>query len=233
MNRLSRKTLIAGLTATMIYPMVGCAEGDKANITYAGTGSVSQGAAKVVVTNLFECKNGKSRAAGIGEIAITNTYYVGLLLNSSNPEEVKVGERVGIFFPNQDGRGTHVNVSGIGITKNAPNKENAIKFIEFVTSEEIQKIYANESFELDFRLASAKGGLVSLPPDSMVSKIGIAYESDAVGQGWNITTLVFEGKPASITIGLKIRYDRLSSAEKTGSLVPAKTALKPVRIYTV
>ena len=89
----------------------------------------------------------KAMASGVGEVSIVNTYYVGLLLNSSNPEEVKAGESVGIFFPNQEGRGTHVNVSGIGITKNAPNKENAIKLIEFLLSEEVQSFFANNSYE--------------------------------------------------------------------------------------
>lgn len=124
-----------------------------ASILYASDEGSAEEWAKGIVKNMARSPEGGDRdqvkaiAAGIGEIAITNTYYVGLLLNSSNPEDVKVGESVGIFFPNQDGRGTHVNVSGIGVTKNAPNKGNAIKFIEFVTSEDIQKIYANESFE--------------------------------------------------------------------------------------
>ena len=124
-----------------------------ASILYASGEESAEGWAKGIVKNMARSPEGGDRdqvkaiAAGIGELAITNSYYVGLLLNSSNPEDVKVGEGVGIFFPNQESRGTHVNVSGIGVTKNAPNKENALKFIEFVTSEEIQKIYANESFE--------------------------------------------------------------------------------------
>ena len=72
MNRFSRKTLIVGLTVVITYSVVGCAEGDKANIIYAGSGSVTQGAAKTVVTNLFECKNGNSRVAGIGEITASD-----------------------------------------------------------------------------------------------------------------------------------------------------------------
>ena len=109
--------------------------------------------AKGIVNNLArEPKGGdrdqiKAIASGVGDLAIVNTYYVGLLLNSENPEEVEAGEGVGIYFPNQDGRGGHINISGIGVTKNAPNKANAIKFIEFMTSEEIQKLYASTSFE--------------------------------------------------------------------------------------
>ncbi len=124
-----------------------------ASILYATDEETAENWAKGVVANMARSPKGGDRdqikaiAAGEGTVAITNTYYVGLLLNSPNPEEVKVGESVGMFFPNQDGRGAHVNVSGIGVTKNAPNKENALKFIEFVLSDEVQEIYANESFE--------------------------------------------------------------------------------------
>ena len=89
----------------------------------------------------------KAIASGVGDLAIVNTYYLGLLLNSENEEEVKAGQAVGIFFPNQSDRGSHINISGIGVTKNAPNRENAIKFIEFLTSDEIQTAYTSGSFE--------------------------------------------------------------------------------------
>ncbi len=89
----------------------------------------------------------KSIVAGEGEIAIVNTYYLGLLLNSSDPEEVKVGEQMKVFYPNQDGRGAHINVSGIGVAKYAPNKENAIKLVEFLSGEEAQKVFAQINYE--------------------------------------------------------------------------------------
>lgn len=109
--------------------------------------------AKGIVENMARDPKGGDRdqikaiASGVGELAVVNTYYVGLLLNSENPEEVKAGESVGIYFPNQNDRGGHINISGVGVTKNAPNRENAIKFIEFLTSEAIQKMYASTSFE--------------------------------------------------------------------------------------
>ncbi len=89
----------------------------------------------------------KSIVAGEGEIAIVNTYYLGLLLNSSDPEEVKVGKQMKVFYPNQDGRGAHINVSGIGVAKYAPNKENAIKLVEFLSGEEAQKVFAQINYE--------------------------------------------------------------------------------------
>lgn len=89
----------------------------------------------------------KAVVAGEGDVAIMNTYYVGKLLNSSDPEEVKVGEKVGVFFPNQETTGTHVNVSAIGLTKNSKNKDNAIKFMEFLSSDFAQKQFAETNFE--------------------------------------------------------------------------------------
>ena len=76
----------------------------------------------------------KAIAAGTGDVAIMNTYYIGLLANSEDPEERKVADSIGVFFPNQETNGTHVNISGIGLTKHSKNKENAIKLIEYMTS---------------------------------------------------------------------------------------------------
>ena len=89
----------------------------------------------------------KAVASGEGDIAIVNTYYIGLMLNDENEEERKAGESVGIIFPNQDNRGTHINISGIGVTKYAPHKENAIKLIEFLSGVEAQQTLANLNYE--------------------------------------------------------------------------------------
>lgn len=89
----------------------------------------------------------KAIVSGEGDVAIMNTYYLGLMLNSSDPEEVKVAESVGIFFPNQDLDGTHVNVSGAGVVKYADHVDNAIKLIEFLTSEAAQKSYSEANYE--------------------------------------------------------------------------------------
>lgn len=89
----------------------------------------------------------KAVVAGEGDIAIVNTYYIGKLLNSEDVEEVKAGEGVGIFFPNQADRGTHINISGAGVAKYAPNKENATKFLEFLIGKEAQDVFANSNYE--------------------------------------------------------------------------------------
>ncbi|MCC8358340.1 Fe(3+) ABC transporter substrate-binding protein [Salinimicrobium sediminilitoris] len=89
----------------------------------------------------------KAIVAGEGDLAVVNSYYIGKMLNSSDPEEAATAEKVRLFFPNQEGRGTHINVSGAGVAKHAPNKENAIRFIEFLASEEAQEIFANSNYE--------------------------------------------------------------------------------------
>ena len=76
-------------------------------------------------------------AAGAADLTLANTYY--LARYEDNPE---VFEKVGIIFPNQDGRGTHVNISGAGLLKNAPNPENAIAFLEYLASPEAQEFFA-------------------------------------------------------------------------------------------
>lgn len=76
-------------------------------------------------------------AAGVADLTLANTYY--LARYEDNPE---VFEKVGIFFPNQDDRGTHVNISGAGLLENAPNKENAIAFLEYLASPEAQEFFA-------------------------------------------------------------------------------------------
>ena len=91
----------------------------------------------------------KAIAAGQGDIAIVNSYYIGLLLSSEKEEEINAGNAVSVFFPNQgeNERGAHINVSGLALTKNAKNKENAIKLIKYLTSVEGQETYVNNSYE--------------------------------------------------------------------------------------
>lgn len=89
----------------------------------------------------------KAIAAGVGDVAIMNTYYFGQMLNSEDPEEVKVAEGLDVFFPNQDTTGTHVNVSGAGVVKSAKNQENAIKLLEFLSAPEAQETFASVNYE--------------------------------------------------------------------------------------
>ena len=81
-------------------------------------------------------------------IAIANTYYIGIMLSGKGGEEqLEAAKKVKIAFPNQKNRGTHINISGGGILKHAPNKENAEKFLEFLLSEKAQTHIVNNTFE--------------------------------------------------------------------------------------
>ena len=109
--------------------------------------------AEGMVANFARAPKGNDRdqvkaiAAGQGDIAIVNTYYIGKLLASDNEEEVKAGEAVSVFFPNQGDRGTHINVSGAGVTKYAPNKANAVKLLEFLSEAAAQQKFAEANHE--------------------------------------------------------------------------------------
>ena len=86
-------------------------------------------------------------AAGECDLAVANSYYWGRLQTSSNPADRETAAKVLPIFPNQDDRGTHVNVSGIGVVAGAPNAENAIRFIEFLSSPFVQSILADSNNE--------------------------------------------------------------------------------------
>ena len=91
----------------------------------------------------------KAVAAGVGDLAITNHYYMARLVNSTVREEREAAAKLALFFPNQaEGeRGTHVNVSGAGVIANAPNRDNAIAFLEYLAGDSAQSIFARGSNE--------------------------------------------------------------------------------------
>ena len=100
----------------------------------------------------------KAIAAGECDIALGNTYYIGQMLAS--PEEKDAAEQVSIVFPTFEGGGTHLNISGVAMTKSAPNKENALKFMEWLTSDEAQKIYAETNYEFPVKAGVERSALV-------------------------------------------------------------------------
>ncbi|WP_143959413.1 Fe(3+) ABC transporter substrate-binding protein [Litoribacter populi] len=136
--------------------------------------------AKAVLGNMPRSPKGNDRdqvkavAAGEGDVAIVNTYYIGIMLNDSNAEERKAAEQVGIFFPNQEDRGTHVNISGAGVTKHAPHRENAIKLLEFLSEAEAQSILANINFEYPVNLNVEHSDLLKSWGDFKADEINLA-----------------------------------------------------------
>lgn len=89
----------------------------------------------------------KAVAAGECGVAITNSYYVARLMRSSKPEEQKIFDQVGVVWPNQASTGTHINISGGGVMKHAPNKAAAIKFLEYLASDQAQRYFADGNNE--------------------------------------------------------------------------------------
>ena len=89
----------------------------------------------------------KSVAAGQCDVTVSNQYYYARLLRSQKPDERQVGERIGVVFPNQKTWGTHVNISGAGVLKHAPNREAAIKFLEYLASDDAQRYFADGNNE--------------------------------------------------------------------------------------
>ncbi|MFO6447740.1 Fe(3+) ABC transporter substrate-binding protein [Erythrobacter sp. NE805] len=108
-----------------------------------------------------DVSNIEAVAAGECDISLVNTYY---LARFATPEKRKVLDALGIIFPNQATTGTHVNMSGAGLVKTAPNRENAIKFLEYLSSESAQKYLANGNNEYP----AAKG----VAPTSAVEALG-------------------------------------------------------------
>jgi len=86
-------------------------------------------------------------AAGTCDISFVNMYYLARMLESRNSHDRSIAEQVGIIWPDQKTMGTHINISGVAVTKYAPNKESAVKFIEFLLSKKAQKIYAEQVLE--------------------------------------------------------------------------------------
>ncbi len=109
--------------------------------------------AKGTVANFARAPKGgdtdqiKAVAAGECGVALTNTYYVARLLRSTKPEEQKLIEKVGFVWPNQATTGTHINVSGGGMLKTAPHKEAAVKFLEYLASDDAQRYFADGNNE--------------------------------------------------------------------------------------
>lgn len=90
-------------------------------------------------------------AAGEGDLALVNTYYYGRLLASNKEKDQAVIAETALFFPNQDGRGSHVNVSGGGVTAHAPNPDNAVKLLEFLAGADAQRLFAELNHEIPVR----------------------------------------------------------------------------------
>ena len=135
---------------------------------------------KGLVDNMARAPKGgdtdQIRAVAAGEcgVAVTNSYYLARLMRSNNPADKVVTEKVGVVFPNQSSWGTHMNIAGGAVAKNAKNPDNAIKFLEYLASPPAQNHFANGNNEWP----AAKGVNVDNP--ALKSMSGGSFRSELV-----------------------------------------------------
>jgi iron(III) transport system substrate-binding protein len=132
---------------------------------------------KGLVTNMARPSKGNDRAqilavaAGEAELAVANTYYIALMLSGKKGEEQKsAAQKVKPIFPNQGDRGTHMNISGGGVLKYSPNKENAIKLLEFLLTDEAQKHIINNTYEYPI--------VDTVEPNKLIAQFGLNFKQD-------------------------------------------------------
>ena len=112
-----------------------------------------------------------SVASGESKLAVANTYYYALMKSGKKGKvQQDAAKKVKPFFPNQKNRGTHMNISGIGVLKYAPNSNNAIKFIEFLISPKAQKHIVNNTFEYPI--------ISKVKPSKLVIEMGLKFKQD-------------------------------------------------------
>jgi iron(III) transport system substrate-binding protein len=141
-----------------------------------------------VKSNLARKPQGNDRAqvkaiwAGECDISLGNTYYMGKMLEDE--EQTEWAESVDILFPTFEDGGTHVNVSGVALTKHAPNREDAVKFIEYLSTPEAQEIYAADNYEYPIKPGTEAIDLVQgwgeFTPDDVNLMELASYRADAL-----------------------------------------------------
>ena len=142
-----------------------------------GKGKIAEWS-KGMVANMARSPKGNDRAqilavaAGEADIAVANTYYLALMLSGKKgAEQQAAAKKVKAFFPNQNDRGTHMNISCAALVKGAPNKANAIKLVEFLLTPESQEHFTNNTFE--FPMISGVS-----PNPLVVNNLGLDFKQD-------------------------------------------------------
>ena len=158
-----------------------------------------------VKANLARKPTGNDRAqvngvfSGECDIALGNTYYMGLMqTNDKKPEQKEWAASVKVLFPNANDRGTHVNISGMALTKHAPNKADAVKLMEWLAGDQAQNLYATANFEYPVKAGVAASERVSswgtLKPDTL-SLNDIATKREKASE--LVDTVDYDGGPNS------------------------------------
>ena len=135
--------------------------------------------AKGIVKNFARKPQGNDRsqilavANGEADIAIANTYYIGLMLSGEKGVEQKnAAEKVSMIFPGQADTGTHINISGVGILKNAPNTSNAEKLIEYLLTDKVQKHIIDNTYEYSIKS--------NIMPNKIIAEFGLNFKTDEI-----------------------------------------------------
>lgn len=136
--------------------------------------------AEGIVSNLARSPEGgdtdqiRAVAAGQCDVAIVNHYYWARLAKSDEAADQEVVSKTAVFFPNQEDRGTHVNISGAGILANAPNADNAVTFLEFLVSPEAQKVFGEGNNEYPVVEGVTVDPIVSELGDFKVDEVNVS-----------------------------------------------------------
>ncbi|GLQ07994.1 Fe(3+) ABC transporter substrate-binding protein [Sneathiella chinensis] len=120
----------------------------------------------------------KAAAAGECDVAIGNTYYYGVMQNSTDEAQLDAVQKVALFWPNQNDRGAHVNISGAAVTKAAKNKDEAVKLIEFLSDTKAQEFYASSNYEYPVKAGVKLDKTVSSWGDFKADAIGLDKVAD-------------------------------------------------------
>ncbi len=146
--------------------------------------------AKSLVNNFARSPKGGDRdqikavAAGVCDVAIINNYYLAGMLESNQDNQVEAAKKIKLFWPDQKGRGAHMNVSGAGILKPAKHKKEAIQLLEYLVSDEAQQWYADTNHEYsinsDIESSSILKSWGKFKADNLNLSLLGKYNSDAV-----------------------------------------------------
>lgn len=141
----------------------------------------------------------KSVFAGECDLAIGNTYYVGLMqTNESEPEQKDWANAIKVLFPNAADRGTHVNISGVVLAKNAPNRDAALELIEFMTSDDAQGVLAEANFEYPLKPGVEPSEIVRSWGELKADTLPLAEVGDRRARASELVDEVnFDGGPSS------------------------------------
>ena len=125
-------------------------------------------------------------AAGLCRLGVVNSYYVARYIGVDDEQRAAIGAKIGVFFPDQDGHGAHVNISGIGLMRSAPNKENAQALIAYLLRDDVQSRFAAGNNEYPV--------VASAPVEGPIATLGAFVEDDLA------VAALGEHQPAAVRI---------------------------------